>query len=62
MSNYDKIRIARKLYYSSSFGVLSTISRESGLEGFPFGSLTPYCIDRDLRLTIWCGGSKKTSP
>lgn len=34
---------ARALLHSQSAGVLSTISLS--LEGFPFGSVTPYCID-----------------
>src|SRR5262245_34930698 len=34
---------ARALMLAESFGVLSTISLE--LEGYPFGSVTPYCVD-----------------
>jgi heme iron utilization protein len=31
-------------------GVLSTISLE--IEGYPFGSITPYCLDREFRPNI----------
>lgn len=34
---------ARELLNSRSFGVLSTLSVK--LEGFPFGSVVPYCLD-----------------
>jgi putative heme iron utilization protein len=34
---------ARSLFNSKNFGVLSTISVK--LDGFPFGSVVPYCID-----------------
>jgi putative heme iron utilization protein len=37
------IQQARKLFAAQSFGILSTISVK--LNGFPFGSVTPYCID-----------------
>ncbi len=36
---------ARNLFNSQDFGVLSTISVK--LNGIPFGSLVPYCIDKD---------------
>ena len=38
--------MARRLFYSSYHGVLSTISRDDSIEGYPFGSLTPYSIDK----------------
>jgi heme oxygenase (biliverdin-IX-beta and delta-forming) len=42
---------ARALILAESFGVLSTISLE--LDGFPFGSVTPYCVDRMGRPIIY---------
>ena len=35
---------ARQLFLQQSFGVLSTISLD--VPGYPFGSITPYCADR----------------
>ena len=35
---------ARALLLQETFGVLSTISVDLG--GYPFGSVTPYCVDR----------------
>ena len=43
MSNNSPINSARSLLNDMSFGVLSTHSKK--LEGYPFGSLTPYCLD-----------------
>src|SRR5262245_11641416 len=40
-------RAARKLFLSQSYGVLSTISVD--VRGYPFGSVTPYCLDREGR-------------
>ena len=34
-----------------NFGVLSTISVD--VEGYPFGSVTPYCMDRMSRPIIY---------
>ena len=34
---------ARKLVFAQHFGILGTISAK--LEGFPFGSVVPYCLD-----------------
>ena len=34
---------ARELLLQNSFGVLSTISLD--VPGYPFGSVTPYCVD-----------------
>jgi heme iron utilization protein len=39
----QKVRAARELFLSQSFGVLSTISLD--VPGYPFGSITPYCVD-----------------
>jgi heme iron utilization protein len=41
----DKARTARELLLQRSFGVLSTISLD--LPGYPFGSVTPYCLDEN---------------
>jgi putative heme iron utilization protein len=35
---------ARSLFLKESFGVLATISVD--VKGYPFGSVTPYCVDR----------------
>lgn len=42
---------ARDLFLKESFGVLSTISVD--IAGYPFGSVTPYCIDRMGRPVIY---------
>jgi heme iron utilization protein len=42
---------ARNLFLRESFGVLSTISVDAG--GYPFGSVTPYCVDRMCRPVIY---------
>ena len=42
---------ARQLFLQQSFGVLSTISLD--LPGYPFGSITPYCTDRQCRPIIY---------
>jgi len=42
---------ARALLLRESFGVLSTISLDVG--GYPFGSVTPYCVDRMCHPTIY---------
>jgi putative heme iron utilization protein len=39
----EAIRDARELLNSQSFGVLSTLSVK--LDGVPFGSVVPYCLD-----------------
>ena len=41
----DIIAEARDLLNSRDFGVLSTISVK--LKGIPFGSVVPYCLDKD---------------
>jgi len=42
---------ARSLFLQESFGVLSTISLD--VPGYPFGSITPYCPDRQCRPIIY---------
>lgn len=45
VSNVSKIADeARQLLLNTSYGLLSTHSLE--MEGFPFGSVVPYCLDR----------------
>ena len=44
--SYDKTYEARKLFFGSHTGILSTLSSESDIQGYPFGSLTPYAIDK----------------
>ena len=39
----EVLQQARKLIYAQHFGILGTISAK--LEGFPFGSVVPYCLD-----------------
>src|SRR5713226_9172399 len=43
--------VARRLLLEQSFGVLSTISLD--VPGYPFGSVTPYCVDRQCRPVIY---------
>jgi putative heme iron utilization protein len=45
---------ARRLFLQQSFGVLSTISQD--VPGYPFGSVTPYCADRQNRPVIYIAG------
>ena len=47
----EKQNPARSLMLSASFGVLSTVSVD--LAGYPFGSVTPYCMDRMCRPIIY---------
>src|SRR5437867_8672545 len=42
---------ARQLFLQQSFGVLSTISLD--VPGYPFGSITPYCPDRQGRPILY---------
>src|SRR5438445_13708780 len=42
---------ARLLFLQESFGVLSTISLD--VPGYPFGSVAPYCADRQCRPVIY---------
>lgn len=44
--NFDKVFEARKLFFGSHTGILSTLSTEEDIRGYPFGSLTPYAIDK----------------
>jgi putative heme iron utilization protein len=47
----EKQNAARTLLLEESFGVLSTISVD--LPGYPFGSVTPYCTDRQCRPIVY---------
>lgn len=47
----EKQNPARGLLLKEGFGVLSTISVDVG--GYPFGSVTPYCVDRMCRPIIY---------
>ena len=47
----EKNRAARRLFYGESFGVLSTHSLD--VPGYPFGSITPYCVDEAGRPIIY---------
>jgi len=42
---------ARELFLQQSFGVLATISID--VPGYPFGSVTPYCVDNQCRPVIY---------
>jgi len=46
-----RIQAARQLFLEESFGVLSTISVD--VAGYPFGSVTPYCMDERCRPVIY---------
>lgn len=46
MNNYNEHKEMFKLLTHEGDGVLSTISLD--VAGFPFGSVTPYCLDRDF--------------
>ncbi len=46
MSNYNEHKEMFKLLTSEGDGVLSTISLD--VAGYPFGSVTPYCLDSDF--------------
>jgi len=47
----EKQNPARTLMLEESFGVLSTISVD--VPGYPFGSVTPYCMDRMGRPVLY---------
>jgi putative heme iron utilization protein len=47
----EKQNPARTLISEESFGVLSTISVD--IAGYPFGSVTPYCLDRMCRPVVY---------
>jgi heme iron utilization protein len=47
----QKQQAARQLLLQQSFGVLSTISLD--MPGYPFGSVTPYCVDDQCRPVIY---------
>ena len=44
--SYNKVFEARRLFFGSHTGILSTLSNEEDIKGYPFGSLTPYAIDK----------------
>ncbi len=46
MNHYDKHQEMFKLLTQEGDGVLSTLSVD--VAGYPFGSVTPYCLDRDF--------------
>jgi heme iron utilization protein len=48
----EKTNGARALLLQESFGVLSTISLDAP-KGYPFGSVTPYCVDDQCRPIIY---------
>ena len=43
-------KMALSLLASHTYGILSTHSLE--VKGYPFGSLTPYCLDNQYRPVI----------
>jgi putative heme iron utilization protein len=47
----EKQSAARELFLKHSSGVLSTISID--VPGYPFGSVTPYCVDDHCRPVIY---------
>jgi len=47
----NKLDAARQLLLHESFGVLSTISVD--VPGYPFGSVTPYCVDQDCQPIVY---------
>jgi heme iron utilization protein len=47
----EKQDTAREFFLRHSFGVLSTISID--FPGYPFGSVTPYCVDQQGRPIIY---------
>jgi putative heme iron utilization protein len=50
MSSYDKAFEARKFIKTFNSGVLSTISLD--VEGYPFGSVVPYCLSEKVEPVI----------
>jgi len=44
MDTDSKSVLARQLFNSRSYGILSTLSKE--IDGYPFGSVTPYVVDK----------------
>lgn len=50
MSSYDKAFEARKFIKSFNSGVLSTLSLD--VEGYPFGSVVPYCLSEKVEPVI----------
>jgi len=52
--NSNKLHAARQLLLQESFGVLSTMSVD--VPGYPFGSITPYCVDRECQPIVYISG------
>lgn len=50
MSDIDKVFEAKKLLKELNSGILSTISVD--VEGYPFGSVTPYCLSDNDEILI----------
>jgi putative heme iron utilization protein len=50
----NKLHAARQLLLQESFGVLSTMSVD--VPGYPFGSITPYCVDRECQPIVYISG------
>ena len=50
MSNNKKAKQARQLLLSEYQGILSTISVD--VEGYPFGSVVPYCLNKEGKPVI----------
>jgi len=46
----ESIDNARRLFNSKDFGILSTLSLK--LNGFPFGSVVPYCLDGEGMVVV----------
>ena len=51
-NDYNAHVLARKLLYEQDYGILSTISTEIEVKNYPFGSVTPYCIDNSGQVII----------
>ena len=50
MNKTSKAKLARKLLLSEYQGILSTISVD--VEGYPFGSVVPYCLNKESKPVI----------
>lgn len=50
MNKTSKAKLARKLLLSEYQGILSTISVD--IEGYPFGSVVPYCLNKEGKPVI----------
>jgi putative heme iron utilization protein len=47
----NKVHAARQLLLQESFGILSTMSVD--VPGYPFGSVTPYCVDQQCQPIVY---------